>query len=353
MALRDTLARLIGREDRSVGNYTDQVLYEQYTHARGRNTDAMMTACQNATRITALTMTRGRLELNGTMASYWRDVLTDDFIFQSVYDVLMNGDSVHRIDADDVAAGMLDRASSFEVRGKRRGRYRYQLEIPHPDGQDTRNVSQDDVLHLRLGADRATPWRGRSVFADLLLRAIEKGLVDAARLPVQRIVNYPRSMGAGIDTQGTSGQIAQDDQWSTLLSRSGLMNLTDNTDRRGTPMEIPHVDLQFMPGAQAVELRRDLIRECFQAVGFPVSMLSPEAPGQTVRQEHTRWCVGILQPIADVLAGQLAAALEVEVQWDMKAARIPLVTDQAVAFKNLTSGNMDPDEAKQLVGFME
>ena len=100
-----------------------------------------------------------------------------------------------------------------------------------------------------------------------------------------------------------------------------------------------------------MELRRDLIREYLAAVGYPPALLSGETPGQTVRQEFTRWIVGVLQPMADIPAGQIGVALEVTCTWDMTQARIPLVTDQAVAFKNLTGEHgLDAQEALRIAG---
>ena len=351
MGLRTAFARLTGRkvEDRAGGNYTDQVMYNQYALARGNDADALVTACSNAACITALTMARGQVALGGLLSDYWQGVVTDDWIFQAAYDALMYGDAVYRIDADSPTGGLLDRASTFEVRGKRRP-YRYQLEVSHPDGQDTHKVSETEVLHLRLGADRMKPWRGRTVFHDVLLRCIDKGLVDLAKLPSQRIVNYPRNRGFGIDDMSENGRDYTDDAWHSFLSRAGLINLVDNSGPRGTPMEIPSKDLSFRPDQQAVELRRDLIKECFAAVGYPPAMLSGETPGQTVRQEYTRWVVGVLQPVVDIMAGQIAAGLEVSCRWDMTPARIPLLTDQSVVVKNLTGGGVDQADALRIAG---
>lgn len=339
---------MIGTEDRGDG-YTDRVLVQEYDRARTGNDAALVTACSNAARTAALTMARGSLELDGMLADYWRGALTPDWIFQAAFDALMYGDAVYQLDASSMAAGQLARSGSFEVHGKGRP-YRYRLEILHPDGQDTRRVMESEVLHLRIGADKSRPWRGRSVFTDVLLRLIERGLIDEAKLPTQRAVNYPRSRGEGIEDQDRGGQISTDDYWRDRLNRSGLLNLFDQSTHRGTAQPLQHVDLAFSPDAQAVELRRDLVMECFAAVGYPPALLSKETPGQTVRQEFTRWIVGTLQPMVEILAAQIGAALEVSCSWNMDAARIPLPLDQSTVYKNLTGGGVDSAEALRLSG---
>lgn len=352
--VKNAIARLMGRkqpEDRRT--YTDNILFNDLRMARTPSNEALVTACSNAARITALTLARGQVTLDGMLSDYWRTVVTDDWIFQAAYDALMYGDAVYKIDADSPTGGMLDRAGTFEVRGKRRP-YRYQIDVSHPDGQDTHHVSESEVLHLRLGADKMTPWRGRSVFHDVMLRCIDKGLIAGARFPTVRAISYPRTAGMGINDTTEKGQDAFDDQSFALLSRDGLLTLMDSSTPRGDASPLKSADFQFRPDPQAVELRKELIQECFAAVGYPPAMMSAEAPGQSVRQEYTRWLVGVLQPMADILAGQIAASLEVSCRWDMTPARIPLVTDQAVAFKNLIGEHgLDAQDALRITGLSE
>ena len=349
MGLRDTVARLIGIEDRAQARgYTDQSLINQYRLAVGK-IDALQTACENAARITALTMTRGDIELNGPLADYWRSALTDDLLFQAVYDATLTGNAAHYLDTADTARGYLQRVGSFEVRGERRP-YRYQIEIPHPDGFDERSVQESDIMHLRIGADHSRPWLGRSMFADVLLRHIDRGLIDLARLPTQRIVNYPRSSGYGIDEVAISEADRQHNVWGENLSKPGLLNMVDNSTNRGNAQSIPYADLNFKPDQYAVELRRDLRKECYEAVGYPPVLLSMDAPGQTVRQEFTRWIVGTLQPMAGILAGHIGAALSCACKWNMDPARIPLPLDQSTVFRNLARSGVDKDEALKIAG---
>ena len=348
MGLRNTLARMMGVEDRRAGNYTDQTIFNQYSLVAGK-IDAIQTACSNAARITALTMTRGNIELSGALAEYWQPAIANDLIYQVVYDTIIDGYSVSVLDTKETARGYVQRVGSFEVRGKRKP-YRYRVDIEHPDGSASRTVSESEILHLRIGSDSARPWLGRSMFADVLLKYIDKGLIDLARLPSQRIVNYPRSTGTGIDDRAATEADRQADAWGGNLRKSGLLNLVDNSTSRGQAQSIPHVDLTFSPDPQAVELRRDLIKECFQAVGYPPVLLSMDSPGQTVRQEYTRWIVGTLQPIADILSGHIAEALAVNVSWKLDAARIPLPLDQATVFRNLAREGIETERALRIAG---
>ena len=351
MGVVDALRRLTRKtEDRR--DYTDQILIQEYGRAlRGSDAD-LLTACTNAARVTAWTLARGRLELDGPMAEYWRGVITTAWLFEACFDVLMYGDAVYALDTADTDAGMLDRVGAFTVHGKRRP-YRYRVEVMHPDAQNARTLRESEILHLMHRSDRSTPWRGVSVFQDVLLKCIESGLLSEAKLPVQRAVNYPRNAGAGMDTMTDKARQQMDDQFYAMLSRPGLLHTTDNSTHRGTAQTVQHTDLAFSPDAQAVELRKDLVRECYQAVAFPAAMMDTDAPGQTVRQEHARWVLGSLQPLADVLADKIGQALEVRAIWDMAPARIPLALDQSAVFADLTGGGIPKDQALRIAGLTE
>ena len=78
-----------------------------------------------------------------------------------------------------------------------RGPTNTKIDIAHPDGVETKSVRQSEVLHLRRGPTGLPRGWAPSLFRDTLLRAVERGLLAGAVLPVQRVVSYPRSKGHG------------------------------------------------------------------------------------------------------------------------------------------------------------
>lgn len=334
--------RLFGDvEDRS---YTDQVTDFQYrTVTTGRE---IASAIMSATNLASLTMSRGAVKLEGTLSDYWQPALTRDFLATAIRDVLMTGNAVYGIEQGE-GAGILERASSFEVRGKKRP-YKYRVEINHPDGTRGKTLPDDGVLHLMTGQTQDKPWTGQSPFDHLLiLPNVEKGLLEYSRFPYVRMLPF--------QSGSNSEQSAQDvDRMSagyqtTFHSKSGVYGL-QNQGPRGRAEPLPHTDYIFAPDQNAVTLRKNLVDEAFEAIGVPVLLRSEQAPGQSVRQEHGRWVDSYLQPLADIFADQLSVALESKVTWDLSPARVPLATDQSVTVKNLVESGVAVDKALEIAG---
>ena len=88
--------------------------------------------------------------------------------------------------------------SSFDVRGSSdMSMWRYRVDLAGPSlTESTGYLSPDAVLHVRIGADPQTPWRGRSPMrrsratADLAV-AMENSLIREARIPPARIAPIP------------------------------------------------------------------------------------------------------------------------------------------------------------------
>ena len=106
------------------------------------------------------------------------------------------GEFLAAIRVDEAAGLRLVPASGFDVRGGSDARsWRYRVDMAGPTRTESENLPAAAVLHVRLGADPQTPWRGRSPMrrshatTDLAV-AIEGVLRREMRLPVGRIAPY-------------------------------------------------------------------------------------------------------------------------------------------------------------------
>ena len=332
-------------EDRA---YTDMMLESSFRSVTvGRH---VANAIQSATNLASLTMSRGAVTLEGPMADYWEPALTHGFLYTACRDLFLTGNHVSGIQEDEDGNGILQRASTFEMRGKKRP-YRYRVEYNAPDGSVSKSLPESGVVHLRIGTEQDKPWIGVSPFdQQMILPNVEKGLLEYSRFPYSRMIPWNRYQDDDTGERNTTDQDRIGREMDEGMgSKSGVYALP-NRGARGRPEALDHSDFRFQPDRYAVTLRKNLVDECFEAIGVPVLLRSEGAPGQTVRQEFGRWVDGYLQPLATIVAEELSVALETKVTWDMSPARVPLVTDQSVTVKNLVGAEMPLERALEIAG---
>ena len=190
-----------------------------------------------------------------------------------------------------------------------------------------------------------------------VLGLIEKGMKDYSEMPTQRRITRAGGGPTWNDQASTNtykkGGDARSDKAvrnNDVTKRSGVLEET-NLSGRNRPEQIPFSDMKFDPSQAAVELRRELTNEVFEAVGFLPSLRSEAAPGQTVKVTHAAWVDSWAQPLVDIVAEQITAAIEADVSIDMAPARLAQATDQAIVVAKLTAAGMSLEEAEALAGF--
>ena len=128
-----------------------------------------------------------------------------------------------------------------------------------------------------------------------------------------------------------------------------MYEVPNTTNRGAAPQAV--TETRFAPDGNAVALREMLVSEAWESIGYPPALRADGVPGQAARQLHGQWVDGYLQPIADLLADQMTLALASDVTWDLTDARVPLITDQATAWRQLTrDGHVSPEQAGRIVG---
>ena len=342
--IRNGIAEYIETEDRS---YSDEAIARMAIGLR--SSEIIVSAAWSASRMAALTMLRGNIELEGLTAEYWRPALSNDFLFQACFDVFLNGNSVYYL--GNGGTGSLRRVSRYEVRGKEPPFY-YLVTLPAPDGEQEKDATAAEILHLRIGTNANSPWNGRGIFADSILAGIDLGFKIGSRFPTQRFMPFPVDKQSNVNINDQEKQTASRGkaEIQSIARQSGVYNIPNSSNRKAEKIEV--TEMNFSPNQNAVALREMLVAEVWDSIGYPRALRAEQAPGQAARQEYGRWVDTVLQPICDILSEQLAGALECDVTWDLSPARVPLVTDQAVAFHQFVrDGKLTPESAADLVGF--
>ena len=362
MAIRDTIGRFLGLEKRAAGSsYTNQVLDASSMVAfsdtlAGHHTQSMVDAARRCARA----ISRGKLETEGTIAEWVQDVLTPAVVADVIEAVVLNGNYLAEIDLD---RGLV-RPVKYEVQGASvdPGSWRYVVEFNTPTGKTRRRTLQAAaVAHVLVNADPAKPWQGCGFFDRLGgYIDLEARMADLASLPVQRFITTPgvlssnaegkrRSRGVYADDQEGSRADKLDGLSSTHLKKGGIIRVR-NTGSRGGPEEIPVKDLTPAPSQNAVELRRQLVAEVYEAVGYPPALRSESAPGQTVRAAYAAWVDAFLTPLADDVAMQLSESLETNVRFDMSQVRLSSRVEDAQILKSLAGAGVALPDAMGIAG---
>ena len=325
--------------DESEGNYTDRILAADYHAVLGK---PMVMAIDNATRLAALTASRCAIDLSGDLADAWRPIVRPGrFVALMVEDLLRHGNAVYEITSQPA----LLRVSDFDVHGKRRIRYRISHSMP--DGTTEKTVLGEAVLHVKINEDRVRPWLGRSPFeGTTLLATIEAGLLDYARIKNKRIVAAPTP---ATNMEGKSDAANANELLGNVFSRAGTEVFSMQTTR-GSMDTLKSTDLIFAPDPAAIELRDKLVAEVYESIGIPPTLRGDAVPGQAYKTSLAAWIDGFLQPLADSIAEQMTAALEVDVRIDMSKAKIAQVGDQSRVVADLVKAGVTLDEAKTIAG---
>ena len=311
-------------------------------------------AIDSATRMTAYTISRGKVTVTGDAAEYLAILQRSRFIQLLVQDLLLYGNAVYEIDTSEMPTINLRRAASYEIRGK--NKVRYKLEISMPDGQTTRNVSADGVLHVRIGELSTSPWHGVSPFAGCeLVRILERQLRIQGSWPSQRLFTMPGPEYASARPY-KSGQpsaepvVKGDSEVSNDTFGKPGQRVVRNLNSRGGPIPVPKVDATFEPSQWATVMRGDLVDEVYDCVGIPPVLRGDATPGMAYKTALSEWIDGHLQPLCNGIAEQLSEDLEVDVKIDLAPANIPSVNDQSNALSELVSAGVSLEDAKRVVG---
>lgn len=270
-------------------------------------------------------------------------MLTPDAMALIGRSLLLHGEFAGALTAD----GGLVPASSIDVfgNGVEPMEWRYRLFLPSPSGSEELVAPADSVLHVRIGSNRAAPWRGRSPLAGAmsdaeLALATTRGLTDEARTrPLKTFSVDPRDAAANPVT------FEEITKWADRVSEMPI----------GRPFFAP-VSLRFneshaAPAPTMDAMRRTSSEEIAGAAGVPVSLLRGDGDGAAAREGYRRLIRGTLEPLGRILAQEATLKLATPVSVDfapLRGSDTAMMARAAEAFSRIEG--VSPSLALELAG---
>lgn len=254
-------------------------------------------------------------------------------------------------------------AASWDVRGRWDSMtWRYRVDLFGPSGNITRNLPAASVVHGRYSVDPARPWLGVSPLAwasltGRLHASLEDAIADEAGGTRGHVLPVPQ----GPDTDEVDGdgnpvdpnaQLRADIQ--AMRGRTVMVETTSagwGEGREAAPTSDWRPQrIGANPPPSLATLRSDSALAVLAACGVP-----PDLAGSTdataARESWRRFLHGSVQPLADLLAVELADKLDapgLRLGFDRLMASD--IAGRARAFQSMTGGGMDADRAAALAG---
>ena len=257
--------------------------------------------------------------------------LTPALLALMARDLIRRGEFVHVIEVGADGAVKLLPAGSWDVRGGwDTGGWFYRLDLFGPSGNITRLVPYAGVVHGRYSFDPARPWFGISPlgWASLtgkLHASVEDALADESAGTRGHVLPMP----AGAEDVDPDGFVLDEDgnptaardpnhqlraDIATLRGRTALVETTRGGWGEGDPAR-PWGDwrpqrIGAAPPAPLVNLRSESARAVLAATGVPPELAIGGADATSARESWRRFLHGSVQPLAALLASELADKLD-------------------------------------------
>ena len=271
--------------------------------------------------------------------------------------LIRRGDSLHVI---ELRRGRVDYipAGSWDVRGGwDEENWFYRADLFGPSGNITRFVQAAGVVHIRYAVDPATPWHGIGPLgwardSATLGANLEKRLGEEVGGAVAHVLPVPSDGGDGEDDDPLAELKAD------IRGAKGRTILTETTaagwgEGRGAAPQSDWKPQRI--GAHPPEvlkaLRSDAGLSVLSACGVPVS-LATDADGTSQRESWRRFVMGAVEPLLEIVRGELEMKLESKVAFDLTGLWAHDLAGRAQAFQKLVAGGVSVDNALSLSGLM-
>ena len=228
----------------------------------------------------------------------------------------------------------------------------YRLDLYGPSKTGTVKVGADSVLHFRYASDPASPFLGQSpiAFANTtgqLLGTTEQNLANESKTPGGTLIAVPSTTdesdlsSLATDLQTNSGKILLVE---TMASGWGEGRISAplgdwNPKRYGAN-----------PPSSYVDLRDRATNNILSACGVSPAMVGERADGTARREAYRQLVHTSIVPVARLVASEIQAKLEVEVQFDFDSLFAADIGARARAVSQLVSSGMALDRALKTVG---
>ena len=272
--------------------------------------------------------------------------------------LIRRGDSLHVI---ELRRGRVDfiPAGSWDVRGGwDETAWFYRADLFGPSGNITRFVPASGVVHFRYAVDPATPWHGIGPLgwardSATLGANLEKRLGEETGGVVAHVLPVPSDGGGDDEDDDPLASLKAD-----IRGAKGRTILTETTaagwgEGRGAA---PQSDwkpqrIGAHPPDVLKALRSDAGLSVLSACGVPVS-LATDADGTSQRESWRRFVMGAVEPLLEIVRGELEMKLESSVAFDLTGLWAHDLAGRAQAFQKLVAGGVSVDSALSLSGLM-
>ena len=272
-------------------------------------------------------------------------------------DLIRRGESLHLI---EVRAGVVELVpvGSWDIAGisPSPSTWVYRCDTYGPSGNTTRIVPASGVVHCRYAFEPSRPWAGISplgwaIATGSLAANLERVLGQESGGVVAHVLPVPQD----------GGDRSADDPLKMLKAdiakAAGSTVLTETTaDAFGEgSAAAPRSDwmprrIGANPPAALGELREDASAMVLAACGIPPSLANPISDGTAQREGFRRFLTTACEPLAALIAEELAAKLEEPVTFGFENLYAHDLAGRAQAFERLSRGGVDVLAALRVAG---
>ena len=334
-------------ETRADSSYTDTLVAAITANAAGKST-AFPTATA-ALEACAGLVGRSFAACEVNAPAHLVDVLNPDLFNLVGRALIRRGEIVLFIDVVDGLI-TLTPAASHDVRGSAAAStWRYRVNLAGPERQRTfKNVSGQQVLHIRYSADPETPWRGQgplqvAQLAGRLSAETVAALADEASGPRGQLLPVP--------TNDDTEELETD-----LKGLKGSLALTEGGDWGGAPgggeARWQKMRIGAEPPASLVEQLDKSTAEVYAACGINPAIFR-DAQGTAGREAWRQALFGVVAPLGRIVQDELIRKLDApEISLEWHELRASDISGRARAFQSLVGGGMDVEKAAQVSGVL-
>ena len=328
------------------------------TEVRSGYTDALVTlaaanaagaaSTSQAAESTAVEFAVGKLAMCFATAELTPAILGPEALARLARCLLLSGNAVYAIDVDREGALRLLPAASWDISGGPLPEsWRYQLDLSGPSRVESRRLPAEAVVHVRIGADEATPWRGVSPLlaagiSTQLLARLESAFRDESGARSGFLLPIPDGLADDV-VDGLKADLA------AMKGNVGIVETTSSGAGQGranapindwTPKRFGATFPQHN-----VELRRDVAANVCSALQIPPVLYAGGDGGQ-MREGYRQLLVASVQPLARIILEELSAKLERPIEVNFRRLAAADIAARARAFGSLVTAGLEPPEAK-------
>ena len=339
----------------SGGDFSDAVVRLIESQAAGTAADASSTAAVEAAS-GALSRAFASADVRGE--AWVQEIVTPSFLAQVGRDLIRNGDSMHVIRMSIDGEVQLIPASSWHWEGNHDpASWTVRVTAYGPSTSTTWNLPAASVVFVRWGSSPGQTYVGTGPLSwahttARLQSESERSLADEAQGPLAQLLAIPQDGGDGGD----------DDPLKMLRADikaargKALLVETSNAGWGEGRTAAPQRDWQAsrlgpMPPEGMTTIMEQTFKTILAACGCSVAMFD-DSDGTSKREAQRVFLHGTVRPLGKLLAAELSAKLETEIELNFDQLYMHDLAGRASAFQKLIAGGVAVNEALATSGLL-